>query len=125
MINPAAFDFPSSLGQGNLGRNSLRGFPLYQFDLALRRQFNFTESLSLQFRVDAFNVFNHPNFADPVARDRVFGGVFSGGSFTPNATFGRSSSLLGQSLSDSGGSFGSFYNSGGPRTLRFSVKLRF
>jgi len=122
-INPAAFDAPSDLEQGNLGRNSLRGFPLHQIDLALRRAFNFSEQLSLQFRVDVFNVFNHPNFADPVGRDRVIGGVFPGHAFTPNSTFGRSSSLLGQSLSDAG--FGSFYNTGGPRTMRFSLKLIF
>jgi Ca-activated chloride channel family protein len=128
-INPGAFAFPSALEQGNLGRNSLRGFPLYQIDAALRRQFNFTESLSLTFRVDVFNLFNHPNFADPIARDRVLGSIFpggaTGGSFTPNATFGRSSSLLGQSLSDYASGFGSFYNTGGPRTLRFSLKLKF
>ena len=122
-INPAAFGAPSGLEQGNLGRNGLRGFPLHQIDLALRRAFNFSEQLSLQFRVDVFNVFNHPNFADPVGRDRVIGGVFPGFTFTPNSTFGRSSSLLGQSLSDPG--FGSFYNVGGPRTMRFSLRLIF
>ena len=129
-INPAAFLVPQDLQQGSLGRNALRGFPLYQIDLALRRQFNFNENVALKFQVDAFNLFNHPNFEDPVARDRVLGGVFPGGAvsggstFTPNATFGRSSSLLGQSLSGGEG-FGSFYNTGGPRALRFSVKLLF
>jgi hypothetical protein len=116
---------PSDLEQGDLGRNSLRGFPLQQIDLAVRRAFNFSEYVSLQFRVDVFNVFNHPNFEDPFGRDRVLGSVLSGGAFTPNSTFGRSSSLLGQSLSDFAGGFGSFYNAGGPRTLRFSVKLTF
>jgi Ca-activated chloride channel family protein len=124
-INPAAFIVPSALDQGDLDRNRLRGFPLYQIDLALRRQFNLSENMALQFRTDVFNIFNHPNFADPVGRDRVVGGVFSGGTFTPNSTFGRSSSLLGQSLSGTGESFGSYYGTGGPRTLRFSLKLTF
>ena len=124
-INPAAFIVPAGLEQGNLSRNSLRGFPFYQIDLALRRQFNFSESVRLQFRTDVLNIFNHPNFADPVGRDRVLGGVFSGGAFSPNSTFGRSSSLLGQSLSGLGEGFGSFYNTGGPRVLRFSLKLIF
>jgi Ca-activated chloride channel homolog len=124
-INPAAFTVPSGLEQGSLSRNSLRGFPFYQIDLALRRQFNFSEYVGLQFRADVLNIFNHPNFADPVGRDRVLGGVFSGGAFTPNSTFGRSSSLLGQSLSGLGEGFGSFYDTGGPRTLRFSLKFVF
>jgi Ca-activated chloride channel homolog len=124
-INPAAFLPLSDLEQGNLGRNGLRGFPLHQIDLALRRKFNFSEFLSLQFRVDVFNLFNHPNFADPVGRDRVLGGVFPGVAFTPNSTFGRSSSLLGQSLAGPGEGFGAYYNTGGSRTMRFSLKFIF
>ena len=124
-INPDAFIAPLDLQQGSLGRNSLRGFPVYQIDLGLRRRFNFTESFGLQFQADAFNLFNHPNFEDPFGRDRVLGSVFAGGTFTPNSTFGRSSSLLGQSLSGGSEGFGSFYNSGGPRALRFSLKLIF
>jgi Ca-activated chloride channel homolog len=123
-INPAAFLVPQGLQQGSLGRNTLRGYPVYQVDLGLVRKFDFSESVALRFQVDAFNLFNHPNFEDPVGRDRVLGGLFSGGAFTPNATFGRSSSLLGQSLSSNDG-FGSFSNTGGARTLRLSVKLIF
>src|SRR5262249_55016767 len=58
------FVLPASFAQGNSGRNSLRGFPFYQFDLALRRKFNLSETMDLQFQADAFNLFNHPNFAD-------------------------------------------------------------
>src|SRR6185436_8249471 len=39
-LNPLAFVVPEDLQQGNFARNSLRGFPLYQIDLALRRKFN-------------------------------------------------------------------------------------
>lgn len=102
--------FPTSFGVAyfrpdNLERNSQRGFPFYQFDLGLRRRFNFSETLSLQFQVDAFNLLNHANFEDPKGRDRVIGSLF-GNTFTPNPTFGQSFALLG-------------------RTLRFSLKLRF
>jgi len=64
-IDAAAFSTPSS-GQGNLGRNALRGFGATQLDLTLRRQFRFTERVSLQARADFFNIFNHPNFGKPV-----------------------------------------------------------
>lgn len=124
-LNPAAFMAPAGLEQGNLGRNSLRGFPFYQIDLALRRRFNFSESLSLHFQADAFNLFNHPNFEDPFGRDRVVASTFDGATFTPNLTFGQSSSLAGQSLAGNGSAFGSFYSTGGPRVLRFSLKLVF
>ena len=53
-------------------------FPFYQFDLALRRRFSFTEFVKLQVQADAFNLFNHQNFEDPVARDRVIERLRSG-----------------------------------------------
>jgi Ca-activated chloride channel family protein len=106
-INSAAFVPPTTLEQGNLGRNSLRGFPFYQFDLALRRRFSFSETTSLQFQADAFNLFNHPNFEDPLGSDLHLG-----------PAFGQSTALTGRA-------FDAFYNVGGARTLRFSLKLTF
>jgi hypothetical protein len=123
-LNTAAFVAPDDLEQGNLARNSLRGFPLYQVDFAMRRKFNFSESIGLQIQADAFNVFNHPNFEDPFGNDLVIGSTFSdGSSFSRNLAFGQSTAMSGRSLS--GGGFPSFYSVGGPRTLRFSVKLMF
>jgi Ca-activated chloride channel homolog len=124
-LNPDAFKAPLSLDQGNLGRNSLRGFPLYQIDVALRRRFNFTESVSLQLQADAFNVLNHPNFEDPIGSDLSIGSSFgSGNTFSRNPTFGQSASLSGRSVI-AGNGFGSFYSTGGPRAVRVSLKLLF
>ena len=114
-INEAAFHIPTNLQQGTLGRNSLRGFPLYQIDLAVRRKFNFTDSFGMQIQADAFNVFNQANFEDPLGNDLVVG--------SSNSSFGQSMSLKGRSLSNGG--FASFYGSGGARTLRLSVKMFF
>lgn len=123
-LNPAAFVAPADLLQGNSSRNSLRGFPLYQVDLALRRKFNLSETVGLQIQADAFNVFNHANFEDPSGNDLVIGSRLADGSaFTSNLAFGQSTAMSGRSLT--GGGFPSFYSVGGPRTLRFSVKLLF
>jgi hypothetical protein len=81
--------------------------------MALRRKFNFSEYVGLQFQADAFNVFNHPNFEDPIGNDLVLGTPF----------LGQSSSMSGRSLA--GGGFPSFYSFGGPRTMRLSLKLIF
>jgi len=111
--------FPTSFGVGYVLEDvSQRGFPLYQVDMALRRKFNLSEAVGLQIQADAFNVFNHPNFEDPVGNDLVLA--------TPirqNLAFGQSTSMSGRSLS--GGGFPSFYSFGGPRTMRLSVKLIF
>lgn len=113
-LNRAAFIIPSNSQQGSLDRNSLRGFALYQVDLALRRKFSFNENVALQIQADAFNVFNHTNFEDPSGNDLVAGNSLA---------FGQSTSLTGRGLA--GGGFPSFYSFGGSRAMRFSVKLLF
>lgn len=119
-----AFLVSTELRQGSLGRNSLRGFPSNQLNFALRRQFNMTERLNLQFRAEFFNIFNHPNFADPIGSI----GSVSGATFVPNtSTFGQSQSMLNQSLGTGGqtGGFSPLYQVGGPRSIQFSLKLAF
>ncbi|HKR59763.1 MAG TPA: TonB-dependent receptor [Pyrinomonadaceae bacterium] len=119
------FFVPTEGRQGNLERNALRGFPLYQLDLAIRRQFNFTERLNLQVRAEFFNIFNHPNFADPA---NSLGSVSSTGTFTPTSSFGRSQSMLGRNLGTGGGTSGGLnplYQIGGPRSIQFGIKLQF
>jgi hypothetical protein len=46
---------------GNMGRNSKFGPGYFNTDMALQKNFPILESLFLQFRVDAYNVFNHIN----------------------------------------------------------------
>ena len=105
---------PADGRQGTLGRNALRGFPLWQVDLALKRQFNLTEKLKLQFRSEFFNLFNHANFADPRR------------SLT-DPLFGRSTSLLNRGLGNGGtsGGLNPLYQVGGPRSIQLALKLSF
>jgi hypothetical protein len=51
---------------GNLGRNALQGPPFKQWDLAIYKNTKFSERLSLQMRVEFFNLLNHPNFSNPL-----------------------------------------------------------
>jgi hypothetical protein len=50
---------------GNAGRNILRGPAFSQFDLALQKNFQLAEGKNIAFGVEAYNLFNHPNFAVP------------------------------------------------------------
>jgi hypothetical protein len=63
-INPAAFTLPPTGQVGNAPRNFVNGFGSAQCDLAIRRSFPIHESLRLQFRAEAFNISNHPNFGE-------------------------------------------------------------
>jgi len=64
-FNPSAFALPPSGHFGNAGRNILRGPAFSQFDLALQKNFQLAEGTKLVFGVEAYNLFNHPNFAVP------------------------------------------------------------
>ena len=50
---------------GNLGRNIAFGPGYYEIDTALQKEFPMTERLRLKFRVEAFNLFNHPAYDVP------------------------------------------------------------
>ncbi len=50
---------------GDEGRNAVRGPGLATLDLSLFKNFALTESRRVQFRAEAFNTLNHPNFALP------------------------------------------------------------
>jgi hypothetical protein len=52
---------------GNAGRNTLLGPGRTNLDTSLFKAFPIREQLVLQFRVEAFNVFNHPQFGYPNA----------------------------------------------------------
>jgi hypothetical protein len=54
---------------GNAGRNSIVGPPLTNFDFSLHKNIpvkKISESASVQFRAEFFNVLNHPNFGPPL-----------------------------------------------------------
>jgi hypothetical protein len=100
--------------QGDLGRNALRGFGATQWNMALRRQFRFTERLSLQARGDFFNILNHPNFGSPI-------------NYLTSPEFGYSTQMLNNYLGTGGlnGGLNPLYQIGGPRSIQLALKLQF
>jgi hypothetical protein len=60
-----AFTPPADGTFGNAHRNNLVGPGQNVFDGSLRKVFAITESQRLEFRAEFFNMFNHPNFAQP------------------------------------------------------------
>jgi hypothetical protein len=106
-LNPAAFA-ANPLGTfGDLGRNALRGPGTTNFDVSLSRQFKFKERFSLQFRADAFNIVNHPNFV---------------GAISPAGTVQGYSTFSGTMTSSSFGRVAAAFD---PRILQFSTKFYF
>jgi hypothetical protein len=129
-VNPAAFSFPSNTqAQGTLGRNVLRGFGAWQEDVGLNRQFKLTERANVQLRFEVFNVFNHPNFANP---GLPFPPTLAFATSTPGAIAIdspslRSSQMLGRGFGGGGnsGGYNPIFEIGGPRAMQFALRLQF
>jgi hypothetical protein len=77
-IDASAFAPPAG-PLGTARRNSLRGPGLQVVDLAAVKHFATGEDNDLEFRVELFNAFNHPNFSlpDPVFGSPSFGTIAS------------------------------------------------
>jgi hypothetical protein len=121
-INPAAFMPVSGAEQGDLGRNVLRGLGAWQADLALHRKFRLSEHTTVQFRGEAFNVFNHPNFANLGGNGQVPQQAIWYSSY-----FGYAANSLAAGLSPRGtlGQLNQLFQIGGPRSLQLALRLTF
>jgi hypothetical protein len=85
---------------GNLGRNTFTGPNFFNVDSSLFKNFKLTERVGLQFRAEAFNLFNYVNFKLP-------GANFAGNNKINHSNFGQAS-----------GAFD-------PRVLQLGLKLSF
>lgn len=101
-LNPAAFAAPANGAYGNAGRNAFRGPGLWQTDLGLAKKFRLSERLLLDFRAEAFNLFNRAQFGNPINNIN-------------NSTFGR---ILATANDGATGT-------GTPRQLQFMLRLNF
>lgn len=77
-------------------------------NLSVRREFPIYENLKLQFRAEAFNIFNHP----------IFGTI---NPFFGEATFGQATGTLANSSSV----LNPLYQQGGSRSMQFALRLTF
>jgi len=113
-LNSAAFQAGPAMVQGNLGRNAIAGFGMDQTDFALRRDFAIAERRSLEFRIEAFNALNHPNFADPLR-------------FLSSPLFGQANSMLNMMLGTGSPASGMapLFQNGGARSVQVMLRFRF
>jgi hypothetical protein len=112
---------PSTYGSaGNLGRNVIVGPGYAETDIGVTKNTKITERVSLQFRAEIFNIFNHPNFSVP-------GGTIinAGTNCGPTTTFSSTPVCF----APSGAAITSQVGSGGlpdvARQTQFSLKLQF
>jgi hypothetical protein len=108
MIPPAFGTF------GTMGRNIFRDTGLQNVDFSVAKNWKFRDRYSAQFRVELFNVLNHPNFANP------FGGQNGWAHNDPSTgSFGCSCATPDVAASNP------VIGSGGSRAVQFGLKLSF
>jgi Carboxypeptidase regulatory-like domain len=105
-FNPLAFARPADGTLGNVGRNTIRGPGINNWDMSMFKNTKFGEHITSQLRFEFFNVFNHTQWA----------GVNSGIS-VPNAGTAVTASTLGTSGQVSG--------TRDPRNIQLGFKLMF
>ena len=106
---------PPPLGTfGTMGRNIFRDTGFRNVDFSVAKNFNWGERLGAQFRVEFFNIFNHPNFANP------FGGQNGWAHNDPSTgSFGCSCTTPDVAASNP------VIGSGGSRAIQLGLKLTF
>jgi len=119
--NSEANCVPGTRHFGNLGRNSLRGPSFKEFNFSVFKDTVLTEHTVLQMRAEFFNIFNHPNFANPAMPNfiaNIGGPDPATGGYAPGTSYG---------LTATGdvGIGNPFLGSGGPRGIQFAAKITF
>ena len=108
-IDVTAFSLPALGTFGNVHRNSVHGPGSANVNFSMSKDFGIFERLKFQLRAEAFNLFNHPNIANPNSALPAY-------NFTQNA-FDLTSSNF--------GNISAMQTSYTPRTLQLAGKLNF
>jgi hypothetical protein len=90
-VNSNAFALPQQYTYGNAGRNLFYGPALFNVATSLAKTFRFSERFAFQFRLDAFNTFNHVNWGNPSGNwsAATFGNITSAGAMRAFELTGR------------------------------------
>jgi Carboxypeptidase regulatory-like domain/TonB dependent receptor len=101
---------PAPVGQvycpnaiGNLGRNQIVGPGLFDMDFSVFKNFRINERITTQFRVEMFNVLNHPSFLPPLNNEAIF---------NLNGSVANNAAVVDTTADD-------------PRQIQFGVKINF
>jgi hypothetical protein len=131
LINAAAFQAPPVDANGNFTRfgnepnGAIRALNSWQMDLALTKETKLSERVVMEFGIQAFNIFNHVQLADPGALNLIYDPTQpQSGNLTPQAGFGVISTFVNfNSNNDNAASPNT--GTGLPRQLQFMVRFKF
>jgi hypothetical protein len=120
---------PGSRHFGTNGRNAFRGPNYANFDFAVSKTTKLSEKLSMQLRVDFFNLFNHANFSNPLLPAFSVDAFVNGTTFVPSGS-GTTGRLVGTgylpiTATPDVGTGNPYLGGGGPRNIQLGAKFTF
>ena len=104
----------------DLRRNSLRGPSFKEFNFSVFKNTPITERVNLEIRAEFFNLFNHPNFANPELPNFIADPAVNG-----LDSAGRGVGSYGLTATGDVGIGNPFLGGGGPRGIQFAAKITF
>jgi hypothetical protein len=110
---------------GSEGRNAFRSPNYTNFDFSLTKTSHITEKVAVELRCDFFNIFNHPNFSNPLLPGfgiDAFGSPMTAGN---RLVAGTSSQFISTTATPDVGSGNPYLGGGGPRGLQLAAHLTF
>ena len=121
--NPSQYVAPRGLTFGNAGRNFANNPSRLNFDMALAKRLKVMESSQLEFRAEAFNIFNRTQFRiydpdNPSGTGNNVISCYAGPAYSAGFS-GSSANCI------TGASFLHPINAHRPRTIQFGLKLSF
>jgi outer membrane receptor protein involved in Fe transport len=116
----AASCIPGTWHFGSLGRNALRGPGYRNVDFSIFKDTPITESVKIQLRAEIFNIFNHPNFSNPLLPSFAADMTSSIDPVT-----GRGTGFLPITVTPDVGIGNPFLGGGGPRNIQLAARLVF
>jgi hypothetical protein len=112
---------------GNEPNGLIRSPDVWQVDFALMKETRLTERFSMQFGVQAFNIFNHTQFADPGSLTLDFNCTSAppfACSTAGSGTFGQINTIAGHN-NNNDNFFSDNVGTGLSRQLQFMVRIKF
>src|SRR5947207_5898411 len=116
-FNPAAFALPAQGTYSNQPRNEFYGPPVYQVDFSVLKNTKITERVTIQLRLEIFNIFNTLDLAPPVNP------LISSRLITSSNTVGGGLGLITSTLGTAIGAPG--IGTGEPRNVQLGLKIIF
>jgi hypothetical protein len=130
--NPNSQTYESCLSgghPGNEGRNAFNATNYTNYDFSLTKTSHLTEKLTMELRGDFFNVFNHPNFSNPLLPGFGVDGFASshieGNRLIAGSGPGTSGQYLATTATPDVGSGNPYLGGGGPRSTQLAVHFTF